>query len=245
VDGEAKLLRWAMNNISYAQGSSPIIGKAVETARVLGWPAKIEGTVDVPLDPLIVWNYTEPVDGPGGPGAALGSLNEAVVMFKEGEVVEFVLQNARALNGAAEFHPWHIHGHSFWVVGQGEGIFDVDTDVPTYNLDNPVLRDTVSLQPLGWVAVRFVADNPGAWLFHCHIVAHHVMGMEFVMIVEPDALGDASASVEFCNDQQLNESTSNSGGTVEGGSNSTSGALHHVMSIWATAALVMLLPWFS
>jgi Multicopper oxidase len=58
------------------------------------------------------------------------------------------------------------------VVGSGDGIYDPSTDVSTYNLVNPVLRDTVTLWPLQWVAVRIVADNPGVWFFHCHIFAH-------------------------------------------------------------------------
>ena len=143
MDGEVELLRWAVNNISSIPGSVPLISRAAETAQLLGWPSKIADTVDVPLDPPFVWNYTESVNGPDGPGAPLGKYEEAVAQFQEGEVVEFVLQNTRALNNAAEFHPWHQHGHSFWVVGQGEGIFDPDTDVATYNLVDPVLRDTV------------------------------------------------------------------------------------------------------
>ena len=30
-------------------------------------------------------------------------------------------------------------------------------------------RDVVSIPANGWARIRFVADNPGAWLFHCHI----------------------------------------------------------------------------
>lgn len=38
---------------------------------------------------------------------------------------------------------------------------------------NFLRRDVVSLPPVGfseeaWIKVRFVADNPGIWLFHCH-----------------------------------------------------------------------------
>ena len=260
VNNVSQLLRWAVNNISSYPGSDPIIGRAVKTAQLMGWPAPIEGTVDLPLEPPFAWNYSALVLDPGGPGKALGTLAQPVVQLKQGQVFEFVLQNSRAINGAAEVHPWHAHGYSFWVVGQGQGIFDPETDVAKYNLDNPVLRDTVTLQPLSWVAVRFVADNPGAWLFHCHILSHHLMGMLLVMIVEPDAIGDVSASVEFCNDQQLvatnvgsgsqngdspnasptNGSPTNGSPTSTNGT-STSGALHFCSGVWATAVLVVLL----
>lgn len=156
-------------------GSSPLIGLAYETSRQLGWPTTIEHTMELPTVPPFAWNYTSKVNETGGPGKSLGYLAESVVPLKEGEVVEIVLQNARAINGVAEFHPWHIHGHSFWVVGEGQGIYSPETDVPNYNLVNPVLRDTVVVQPLGWVALRFVADNPGAWLFHCHIGKYQLL----------------------------------------------------------------------
>jgi L-ascorbate oxidase len=169
VDGEPQLMRWAMNNISNVHGSTPLISLAVEASRSLGWPAAVEHTMDIPLDPPFIWNYTAKVNETGGPGATVGHMVEGVMSFEEGQVVELVLQNARALNGVAEFHPWHMHGHSYWIVGQGQGIYDAEIEVPKYNLENPVLRDTLVLQPLGWVAIRFLADNPGAWLFHCHI----------------------------------------------------------------------------
>jgi Multicopper oxidase len=238
VDGEPQLLRWAMNNISMKLGSEPLIGKATDTARLLGWPAPINGTVDVPFTPPFTWNYTLNVTDLGGPGKPLGTLGESVIQLMEGEVFELVLQNARALNGAAEFHPWHAHGYSFWVVGQGQGIYDPATDVSKYNLKNPVLRDTASLQPLGWVALRFVADNPGTWLFHCHILSHQVMGMGFVMVVDPNALGDISASVASCSDQALVPS---SGNTPNGTTTGSSGAMYLASGTWTMALLSILL----
>jgi L-ascorbate oxidase len=210
-DGEPQLLRWAVNNISNIHGPEPIIGPVVELAKVLGWPSSIPETQAVPLDPPFVWNYTDLVNSTGGPGPALGSQAQAVMQFVEGEVFEFVLQNTRALNGVAEFHPWHAHGYSFWIVGRGEGIYDPEVHVDTYNLENPVLRDTVTVYPLNWVAIRFVANNPGAWLFHCHILSHHVMGMGFVMLVQPDMLEDSSDSVQNCADQGLSPDDSEVG----------------------------------
>jgi len=64
-------------------------------------------------------------------------------------------------------HSFHLHGHSFYVVGMGNGTFDEKNDVGTYNLVNPVRRDTLALLPLGWTAFRFRANNPGVWSYHC------------------------------------------------------------------------------
>jgi FtsP/CotA-like multicopper oxidase with cupredoxin domain len=33
--------------------------------------------------------------------------------------------------------------------------------------ENPMRRDTVVIQPHHSATLRFVANNPGAWLFHC------------------------------------------------------------------------------
>jgi len=38
-------------------------------------------------------------------------------------------------------------------------------------------RDTVLLTPRDTAEVDFVADNPGRWLIHCHVLEHHAGGM--------------------------------------------------------------------
>ena len=43
----------------------------------------------------------------------------------------------------------------------------------SYNFDNPVIRDVVSIGTAGdEVTIRFFTDNPGPWFFHCHIDWH-------------------------------------------------------------------------
>ena len=37
------------------------------------------------------------------------------------------------------------------------------------------------------VEIAFVADNPGSWLFHCHILEHHEAGMGAVINVQEPA----------------------------------------------------------
>ncbi|KAI1637751.1 probing oxygen channels in Melanocarpus Albomyces laccase [Biscogniauxia mediterranea] len=75
-------------------------------------------------------------------------------------------------------HPVHLHGHDFVVAGRsgpGAGPFDAGRDAGALRADNPVRRDVTMLPPGGWVVLAFRTDNPGAWLFHCHI-AWHVSG---------------------------------------------------------------------
>ncbi|MBA0620480.1 hypothetical protein Godav_006187 [Gossypium davidsonii] len=92
--------------------------------------------------------------------------------------VDIILQNANSMmRNVSETHPWHLHGHDFWVLGYGEGKFNLLRDVEKYNLVDPIMKNTVALHPYGWVALRFQADNLGVWLFHCHIEAHFFLGM--------------------------------------------------------------------
>ncbi|KAG1788444.1 laccase [Suillus plorans] len=70
-------------------------------------------------------------------------------------------------------HPFHLHGHSFSVVRSS------GTEV--YNYVNPVRRDTTGNGESGDnVTIRFRTDNPGPWIFHCHIDFHLEQGMAVV-----------------------------------------------------------------
>lgn len=72
----------------------------------------------------------------------------------------------RMVNTTTMFHPMHLHGHTFQVVGAG-GL-------------GP-RKDTVSVLPNQTVEVDFDADNPGQWLTHCHNIYHGEAGMMTVV----------------------------------------------------------------
>jgi FtsP/CotA-like multicopper oxidase with cupredoxin domain len=44
-------------------------------------------------------------------------------------------------------------------------------------------QDTVLLAPYEGVDIAFVADNPGDWMFHCHVLEHQAAGMAGVIRV--------------------------------------------------------------
>ncbi len=69
-------------------------------------------------------------------------------------------------------HPIHLHGHSFRVVSRNGR--------PTEHRE---WRDTVLMEPMERVDIAFVADNPGDWMFHCHILEHQDGGMMAVVRV--------------------------------------------------------------
>ncbi|KAE8147072.1 multicopper oxidase-domain-containing protein [Aspergillus avenaceus] len=92
-------------------------------------------------------------------------------------------------------HPFHLHGHSFYVMhvyeaSQGWGSYNPSTDVippglesQSYNLSRAMLRDTIYVPSRGYAVLRFRADNPGVWLFHCHILWHWASGMAMLVHV--------------------------------------------------------------
>jgi FtsP/CotA-like multicopper oxidase with cupredoxin domain len=75
-------------------------------------------------------------------------------------------------NETAWYHPVHLHGHSFRVIARNRK--------PTRYRD---WRDTVLIPPREEADIAFVADNPGDWMFHCHILDHQDDGMMAVIRV--------------------------------------------------------------
>jgi FtsP/CotA-like multicopper oxidase with cupredoxin domain len=93
--------------------------------------------------------------------AASGHMMEPLLTLQKGRTHVFVMENQTAWH-----HPMHLHGHSFRVIRRNGR--------PTAHSE---WRDTVLLDPRELVEVAFVADNPGNWMFHCHILEHQEGGM--------------------------------------------------------------------
>ncbi|PSR86345.1 L-ascorbate oxidase [Actinidia chinensis var. chinensis] len=161
--------KWAINNISLTLPSTPYLGSIK-----YGLNSAFDQTSPPEYYPM---DYNVMVQAPNQ-NATYGS---GVYMLELNSTVDLILQNANALDkNVSEIHPWHLHGHNFWVLGYGEGKFTVK-DERSFNLKNPPLRNTAVIFPYGWTALRFVADNPGVWAFHCHIEPHLHMGMGVVL----------------------------------------------------------------
>lgn len=110
-----------------------------------------------------------------------------IVLHGKNKWVYFVIQNQ-----FFAFHPMHLHGHDFSLLGQGDGLFTADK-VATLNFDNPPRRDTAMLRgsaspriPGGYTVIGFETDNPGAWLMHCHIAWHVDGGLALQYIERPE-----------------------------------------------------------
>lgn len=88
------------------------------------------------------------------------------------ETVELVIKNTDEMR-----HPMHMHGHNFQII---------EKDGKRYNNSCFPVRDTVALSPFGSLTLRFRADNPGVWLFHCHLEYHMDQGLGITFVEAPD-----------------------------------------------------------
>lgn len=77
----------------------------------------------------------------------------------------------RFVNRTNMEHPFHIHGHSFYILGTPQEL----------NLKNPPLKDTLNIWPNAEQVIQWKATNPGHWIFHCHVEWHLAGGMASIL----------------------------------------------------------------
>ncbi len=95
-------------------------------------------------------------------------ISDPVVTLQKGRSYLFDMRNDTVFD-----HPIHLHGHSFRVLSRN-GILTKHQE----------WQDTVLMAPRERVQIAFVADNPGDWMFHCHIFEHQESGMMGVVRVQ-------------------------------------------------------------
>ena len=81
-------------------------------------------------------------------------------------------QLLRIRNDTAWPHPMHLHGFHFRLLSRERA-----------SVAHRPWLDTVLVERGEMVEVAFVADNPGDWLFHCHVLEHMEAGMSAVFRV--------------------------------------------------------------
>ncbi|KAG0600056.1 hypothetical protein M758_11G003900 [Ceratodon purpureus] len=111
-----------------------------------------------------------------------GTRGTRVKTLNFGDNVRIVFQNVFAA-GILD-HPVHLHGHDFYVIGRGYGIYNSAKDPKSFNLVDPPAYNTFGVPNGGWLAIQFIANNPGVWLLHCHFDRHKSWGMEMVFITK-------------------------------------------------------------
>jgi len=79
-------------------------------------------------------------------------------------------------------HPIHLHGHWFRFIAQDGN-----------PLERPSIMNTIPVQPGQTIDIDFLANNPGVWPLHCHIVSHmvdnHDLMSGLMTVVQYDGFG--------------------------------------------------------
>ena len=99
------------------------------------------------------------------------------------------------------------------MIGTGKGVWNGSaSQMAQLNIKNAVLRDTTTVIPdaekpfggharqdgCGWTAIRFIADNPGVWPFHCHVTWHFVMGMQIIFLESTGKMPSPGDDIPIC-----------------------------------------------
>ncbi len=80
-----------------------------------------------------------------------------LIKVREGETVRI-----RIVNVGTWIHTFHLHGHTF-----ATATAECDRCPRKW-----VYKDTVRINPASRMDIVFKANNPGRWLFHCHVPPH-------------------------------------------------------------------------
>ncbi|KAI9334406.1 multicopper oxidase-domain-containing protein [Obelidium mucronatum] len=156
-------------------GKAAIQNKTVGTMKldINGDPA-FEGQYHTPRTPTLKDVVTVGRDLSGGKSNSVNVVN--------GESVLLIVENDDVID-----HTFHLHGHSFLVINGGntkekERRQDTTTRSATFPR-----RDSIQVPGCvgtgegacspGFVSLLIHFDNPGVWLFHCHIDWHLAAGL--------------------------------------------------------------------
>lgn len=94
-------------------------------------------------------------------GMSAESIPEPLAKLELGKTYIFNLRNVTQYH-----HPIHLHGHTFTVL-----------ELDGKPVEKPFHTDTVLLGKNGSAKAAFVADNPGQWMYHCHVIEHMKTGL--------------------------------------------------------------------
>jgi FtsP/CotA-like multicopper oxidase with cupredoxin domain len=108
------------------------------------------GLRDLAQQHRMVWAFNGKADDHSGPMFTVAAGRPVVI---------------KMTNDTAWPHAMHIHGHHMLVTARTRGVV------------KPWFRDTVLMEPREEMTVAFLADNPGKWMLHCHMLEHQMAGM--------------------------------------------------------------------
>ncbi|KAF8067249.1 fetC [Scenedesmus sp. PABB004] len=110
---------------------------------------------------------------PSNPAVPPGGLGFHTVPVKRGEVIDIYI-----VNRDTGEHPLHLHGHWFTVMSFGAP--DAGEAPSDIKLVPGIVRDTVTVARKSFIVLRYIANNPGMQIFHCHIDWHLAAGLGLI-----------------------------------------------------------------
>ena len=157
-----------------------------------------------------------------------GCMCSNIVTMPFNKSVQIVLTNILPENSQSSTpispHPLHLHGHNFAVLKVGFPTIDPLTGIMlqanqdityrshntktttwashnvTLRTDSVPIKDTVVVPVGGYVVIRYVTDNPGYWMVHCHYDVHALHGMALVINEAPEHHPPIPINFPMCND---------------------------------------------
>lgn len=170
--------------------------------------------------PKVPTLYTVLTSGNLSTNPAIYGVNTHPLILEHNQVVEIILNNHDPGK-----HPFHLHGHAFQVLHRSEeDVGDWDPKSLTNGSvtfpATPMRRDTLLVRPNGNFVIRFKSDNPGVWLFHCHIEWHVDSGLILTFIEAPLQLQTQLAGkiptdhIDSCKAQAMGYEGNAAGNTV-------------------------------
>lgn len=122
------------------------------------------------------WENVHMINGKSSP------YTDPIVVYP-GQVVHL-----RFINETDEYHPMHLHGHTFTILSKnGKPL-----------TGSPVKLDSILVGPNETWDVAFVANNPGLWMLHCHVLLHAQFGLStmivYANVMTPYVIGTKSGN---------------------------------------------------
>jgi len=105
------------------------------------------------------------------------------IMVREGQYVRL-----RLVNQTDEYLPIHLHGHVYSVISRNGRPLS----------GSPIHLDSILVGPHETWEGAFLADNPGLWMLHCHVLIHAAFGLSTMVsyegIATPYVIGSKSGN---------------------------------------------------
>ncbi|MNQ47757.1 Multicopper oxidase mco [compost metagenome] len=140
--------------------ANPIAEPDLASAETLRFNFEWTGAVSVNLEQGAAHSFWQ-INGQAWDIADQSCAERPIATLKQGHSYILELRNLSQYQ-----HPIHLHGMSFKVLSSNRR-----------RIDTPWFTDTYLLGKQETARVALVADNPGTWMFHCHVIDHMETGL--------------------------------------------------------------------